>query len=42
MLASLDGRIVLRHHAMGEDPDVLGRDAARHLLDAGGAALLAG
>jgi porphobilinogen deaminase len=41
LLASLDGRIVLRHTATDRDPAVLGRAVARHLLDeAGGAALL--
>jgi len=42
LLASLDGRIVLRHRANGTSPDELGRDVARHLLDrAGGRELLA-
>jgi len=47
LLASLDGRIVLRHRVdeepgeVGPDPSALGRAAARHLLDrAGGRALL--
>ena len=47
LLASLDGRIVLRHRVDEEpgevrpDPSALGRAAARHLLDrAGGRALL--
>ena len=47
LLASLDGRVVLRHRvdeepgAGGLDPAALGRAAARHLLDrAGGRALL--
>jgi hydroxymethylbilane synthase len=41
LLASLDGRIVLRHRARGSDPAALGRAVARHLLDrAGGRALL--
>jgi hydroxymethylbilane synthase len=41
LLASLDGRIVLRHTATERDPVVLGRAVARHILDqAGGAALL--
>jgi hydroxymethylbilane synthase len=41
LLASLDGRIVLRHRATGVDPDALGRSVARHLLDnAGGRSLL--
>jgi hydroxymethylbilane synthase len=42
LLASLDGRIILRYRAQGEEPDALGRAVARHLLDqAGGEALLA-
>ncbi|MEY2449703.1 MAG: hydroxymethylbilane synthase [Acidimicrobiaceae bacterium] len=42
LLASLDGRVVLRHRANGEAPEALGRQVARHLLDqAGGQALLA-
>jgi hydroxymethylbilane synthase len=41
LLASLDGRIVLRHRAEGAEPEALGRAVARHLLDrAGGRALL--
>lgn len=41
LLASLDGRIILRHRAQGEEPEALGRQVARHLLDqAGGQALL--
>jgi hydroxymethylbilane synthase len=41
LLASLDARVVLRHGAEGDDPDALGRAAARHLLDdAGGSELL--
>ncbi len=47
LLASLDGRVVLRHRVdeepgeAGLDPSALGRAAARHLLDrAGGRALL--
>ncbi|HEX4819240.1 MAG TPA: hydroxymethylbilane synthase [Acidimicrobiales bacterium] len=43
LLASLDGRIVLRHRANGTSPDELGRSVARHLLDhAGGREILAG
>jgi hydroxymethylbilane synthase len=43
LLASLDGRIVLRHDASGDDPVAVGRDAALYLLDkAGGRALLDG
>jgi hydroxymethylbilane synthase len=41
LLASLDGRIILRYRAVGEEPVALGREVARHLLDqAGGQALL--
>lgn len=41
LLASLDGRVILRHRAAGDDPARVGRDVARHLLDrAGGRALL--
>jgi hydroxymethylbilane synthase len=41
LLASLDGRIILRHRAEGAEPEELGRVVARHLLDqAGGQALL--
>lgn len=43
LLASLDGRVVLRHRAAGHDPAMLGREVARHLLDkAGGRQLLIG
>jgi hydroxymethylbilane synthase len=42
LLASLDGRTVLRAHRRGDDPTAVGRDAARMLLDEhGGRALLA-
>jgi hydroxymethylbilane synthase len=42
LLATLDGRIVLRHSAAGDDPSQLGAAVAEHLLDrAGGAQLLA-
>lgn len=42
MLASLDGRVLVREARRGDDPEALGRAVARHLLDdAGGAALLA-
>jgi len=41
LVASLDGRIVLRHTATGDDGEAVGRDVALHLLDrAGGRALL--
>lgn len=36
LLASLDGRIVLRHTVSGPSADELGRGAARHLLDRAG------
>ena len=43
MIATGDGRVVLRHRDEGDDPDDLGRRVARHLLDdAGGAMLLDG
>ncbi|HEV3225963.1 MAG TPA: hydroxymethylbilane synthase [Acidimicrobiales bacterium] len=40
LLASLDGRVVLRHRATATEPEALGRAVARHLLDSGGALLL--
>jgi hydroxymethylbilane synthase len=41
LLASLDGRIVLRHRERGTDPVAAGRAVAQHLLDrAGGRELL--
>ena len=40
MLASLDGHAVLRRVERGDDGPALGRAIARHLLGAGGAALL--
>ncbi|MEA2716427.1 MAG: hydroxymethylbilane synthase, partial [Actinomycetota bacterium] len=41
MIATGDGRIVLRHRDEDADPDELGRRVARHLLDdAGGSRLL--
>jgi hydroxymethylbilane synthase len=40
ILASEDGRVVLRHTAAGNDPEQLGADVARYLLvDCGGTAL---
>jgi hydroxymethylbilane synthase len=43
LVASLDGRILLRHASTGDDAEAIGRDVARHLLDrAGGRALLEG
>ena len=43
VLASLDGRIVLRATAEGDDPDVVGRSAATELLEeSGGTWLLEG
>lgn len=41
MLGSLDGHVVLRDRTEGDDPAVLGRAAARRLLDGGGRSLLA-
>lgn len=41
LIASLDGRRLLRHRAAGADPEATGREAARELLDElGGRALL--
>jgi len=40
LLASLDGRQVIRAHASGDDPQRLGREAAEQLLVQGGEALL--
>ncbi len=41
VLASLDGRVLIRDRRRGREPEALGRAAARHLLDdAGGADLL--
>lgn len=41
LLASLDGRVVLRHRNTDTEADAVGRSVARHLLDtAGGRALL--
>ena len=43
LLASLDGRIVLRHRAAGGEPEALGSEVARHLLDrAGGRQIVVG
>lgn len=43
LMASLDGRIVMRETRVGSDPVALGVEVARHLLDdAGGEALLLG
>lgn len=37
LIASADGRVVLRHTEVGDDPESLGRELARYLLeDAGG------
>ena len=42
MLSSRNGRVLIRERRVGDDPDMLGRSIARHLLDdAGGSALLA-
>ena len=41
LLASLDGRMVLRAHSTGSDPHATGREAAHRLLDElGGRSLL--
>jgi hydroxymethylbilane synthase len=41
MVSSLDGRVMLRRAMAGPDPETLGRDLARHLLDdCGGQAVL--
>jgi hypothetical protein len=41
MVATGDGRVVVRHRDEGDDPEDLGRRVARHLLDdAGGTMLL--
>jgi hydroxymethylbilane synthase len=43
LLASLDGRVVLRVHGEGDDPEVLGTDVARRLIhEEGGSTLLDG
>lgn len=42
LLASPDGHTVLRRRDEGDAPEALGRRVARHLLDHGGAHLLAG
>ena len=36
LLASLDGRVILRHRAQGAEPQVVGREVALHLLDQAG------
>lgn len=42
MLASLDGRVLIRERRRGDHPESLGRSVARHLLDdAGGTDILA-
>lgn len=41
LLASLDGRIIMRHRAQGTEPEAVGREVALHLLrDAGGREVL--
>lgn len=40
LVCTLDGRIVLRHRAAGDDPVALGAAVARHLLDGAGASAL--
>jgi hydroxymethylbilane synthase len=41
LLASADGHVVLRHRVAGDEPVSIGTEAARDLLERGGAALLA-
>ena len=42
MVASLDGRVLIRERRRGTDSETVGRSVARHLLDdAGGADLVA-
>jgi hydroxymethylbilane synthase len=36
MIASADGRVALRHTVTGTDPEALGREMARYLLDDAG------
>jgi hypothetical protein len=36
MIASADGRVVLRHAQAGTDPEAVGREVARYLLDDAG------
>jgi hydroxymethylbilane synthase len=40
VVASLDGRVVLRHTVAGPDPEAAGRAVARHLLDDAGASAI--
>ena len=41
LLATMDGRVVLRHRMAGDDPGALGAELAAHILDrAGGRSLL--
>jgi hydroxymethylbilane synthase len=40
LIASLDGRVVVRTEVAGDDPDALGREAARNLLDERGGRLV--
>jgi hydroxymethylbilane synthase len=40
LLATPDGHVILRHGAIGDEPEAAGRAVARHLLDHGGHALL--
>jgi len=39
VMATCDGRVLIRHHDKGHDPVALGQRVARHLLDNGGASL---
>jgi hydroxymethylbilane synthase len=40
MLASADGRVLLRHGVIGEEPDEVGRAVARYLIDEAGGDVL--
>ncbi len=40
MLASGDGRLMVRRHARGDDPETLGRDLARQMLERAGGAMV--
>jgi hypothetical protein len=42
MMASFDGRVVLRRGASGRDPEELGKRLAKELLEDGGAIALEG
>ena len=42
MVASLDGRVVLRHRHAGSDPDTVGRETAQQLMESHGGRALEG